>query len=71
VAGQAVCSGRVPGGDPGDDGPDTVLISSFEVEILRLCCCSRLGRILLKVGSMPRVLLLPLLMSEPVGTVCL
>jgi hypothetical protein len=34
VAGQAVCSGRVPGGDPGYDGPGAVLTSSFEVEIL-------------------------------------
>jgi hypothetical protein len=71
VAGQAVCSGRVPRGDPGGDGPGVVLTSSFEVEILRPCRCPRPGRIPPKVGSMPRVLLLPLLMSEPAGTVCL
>jgi hypothetical protein len=48
-----------------------VLTSSFEVEILRPCCCPRPGRIPPKVESMPRVLLLPLLMSEPAGTVYL
>jgi hypothetical protein len=59
VAGRAVCSGRVPGGDPGDDGPGAVLTSSFEVEILRPCCRPRPGRILLKVELTSRVLLLP------------
>jgi hypothetical protein len=47
------------------------LTSSFEVEILRLCCCPRPGRIPPKVESMPRVLLLPLLMSKPEGIVYL
>ena len=51
--------GRVPGGDPGGDGLGAVLTSSFEVEILRLCCCPRPGRIPPKVESMPRVLLPP------------
>jgi hypothetical protein len=71
VAGRAVCLGQVPGGDPGGDGPSAVLTSSFEVEILRPCCRPRPGRILPKVESMPRVLLLPILMSEPAGTVYL
>jgi hypothetical protein len=57
--------------DPGGDGPGAVLTSSFEVEILHLCCRPRLGQIPPKVETIPRVLLLPLLMSEPVGTVCL
>jgi hypothetical protein len=60
VAGRAVCSGRVPGGDPGGDGPGAVLMSSFGAEILRPCCRLRLGRNTPKVGLMPRVLLLPL-----------
>ena len=34
VAGQAVCSSRIPGEDPGGDGPGVVLMSSFGVEIL-------------------------------------
>jgi hypothetical protein len=71
VAGLAVYSGQVPGGDPSGDGSGAVLTSSFEAEILRPCCCPRLGRILPEVESMPRVLLLPLLMSEPAGTVYL
>jgi hypothetical protein len=60
VAGQAVCSGRIPGEDPGGDGPGVVPMSSFRVEILRPCCRLRLGRTLPKVGLTPRVLLLPL-----------
>jgi hypothetical protein len=52
-------------------GPGAVLTSSFEVEILRLCRRPRPGQILPKVETMPRVLLLPLLMSEPAGTICL
>jgi hypothetical protein len=48
-----------------------VLTSSFEVEILRPCCCPRPGQIPPKVESMPRVLLLPSLMSEPAGTIYL
>jgi hypothetical protein len=71
VAGRAVCSGRVPRGDPGDDGPGVVLTGSFEVEILRPCRHPRLGRTPPKVESMPRVLLLPLLMSDLAGTVYL
>jgi hypothetical protein len=35
VAGRAVCSSRIPGEDPGGDGPGMVLMSSFGVEILR------------------------------------
>jgi hypothetical protein len=60
VAGRAVCSGRVPGGDPGGDGPGVVLTSSFGAEILRLCCRPRFGRTSPKVELTPRVLLLPL-----------
>ena len=37
----------------------------------RPCRCPRPGQILPKVESMPRVLLFPLLMSEPAGTVYL
>jgi hypothetical protein len=47
-----------------------VLTSSFEVEILRPCRRPRPGQIPPKVEMTPRVLLLPLLMSEPTGTVC-
>jgi hypothetical protein len=65
----AEASVRVPGGDPGGDGPGAVLTSSFGVEILRPCCRPRLGRIPPKVESTPRVLLLPPLMSEPAGFV--
>jgi hypothetical protein len=71
VAGQAVCSGRVPGGDPGGNGSGAVMTSSFEVEILRPCRRPRPGQVPPKVETMPRVLLLPLLMSEPAKTVCL
>jgi hypothetical protein len=71
VAGRVVCSGRVPGGGPGGDGSGVVPIGSFEVEILRPCRRPRLGRTPPKVESMPRVLLLPLLMSKPVGTIYL
>jgi hypothetical protein len=60
VAGRAVCSGQVPGGDPGGDGPGAVLTSSFGVEILRPCCRPRLGRTSPKVELTSRVLLLPL-----------
>jgi hypothetical protein len=35
VAGRAICSSRIPGEDPGGDGPGVVLMSSFRVEILR------------------------------------
>src|SRR5688572_28514010 len=37
----------------------------------RPCCRPRPGHIPLKVETTPRVLLLPLLMSEPAGTFCL
>jgi hypothetical protein len=43
-----------------------MLTSFFKVEILRPCRRPRLGRIPPKVELTPRVLLLPLLMSEPV-----
>jgi hypothetical protein len=65
---RAVCLGRVPGGGPGGDGSGVVLTSSFEVEILRLCRRLRPGRVSPKVGSAPRVPLLPLLMSDPAET---
>jgi hypothetical protein len=59
VADRAVCSGRVPGGGPGKNGPGVVLTSSFGAEILRPCCRPRLGRTLPNVELTPRVLLLP------------
>jgi hypothetical protein len=59
VAGRAVCSSRIPGEDPGGDGPGVVLMSSFGVEILRPRRRPRLGRTSPKVQLMPRVLLLP------------
>jgi hypothetical protein len=59
VAGQAVCSSRIPGEDPGGDGLGVVLMSSFRVEILRPRRRSRLGRSSPKVQLTPRVLLLP------------
>jgi hypothetical protein len=60
VVGRVVCSGRVPGGDPGGDGPGAMLTSSFGAEILRPRCRPRLGRTSPKVELTPRVLLLPL-----------
>jgi hypothetical protein len=60
MAGRAVCSDRVPGGDPGGDGPGVVLASSFGAVILRPCCRLRLGRTSPKVELTLRVLLLPL-----------
>jgi hypothetical protein len=60
VAGRAVCPGRVPGGDPGSDGPGVVLTLSFGAEILRPCCRPRLSRTSPKVQLTTRVLLLPL-----------
>jgi hypothetical protein len=59
VTGRAVCSSRIPGEDPGGDGPGVVMLSSFRVEILRLRRRPRLGQTSPKVWSMPRVLLLP------------
>jgi hypothetical protein len=44
VAGRAVCSGRIPGENPGGDGPGVVLTSSFGLEILRPRLHPRLGR---------------------------
>jgi hypothetical protein len=60
VADRAVCSGRIPGKDPGGDGQGGVLMSSFGVEILRPRCRPRLGQTSPKVGLTLRVLLLPL-----------
>jgi hypothetical protein len=45
----AVCSSRIPGEGPGGDGPGVVLMSSFEVEILRPRRRPRVGRTLPKV----------------------
>jgi hypothetical protein len=53
VAGRALCSSRIPGEDPGDDGPGVVLMLSFRAEILRPRHRPRLGR------TSPKVLLLP------------
>jgi hypothetical protein len=44
VAGRAVCSSRIPGEDPGGDGPGVVLMSSFGVEILQPRHRPRLGQ---------------------------
>jgi hypothetical protein len=59
VTGRAACSGRIPGEDPGSDGPGVAMTSSFRVEIFGLRRCPRLGRTSPKVLSMPSVLLLP------------
>jgi hypothetical protein len=59
-ADRVVCSGRIPGGDPGSDGLGAVLLSSFGAEILRPHCRLRLGRTSPKAWLTPRVLLLPL-----------
>jgi hypothetical protein len=59
VTGRAACSGRIPGEDPGDDGPGLVMTLSFRVETLGPCRRPRLGRTSPKVLSTPRVLLLP------------
>jgi hypothetical protein len=59
VTGRAACSGRIPGEDPGSDGPGLVMTPSFRAEILGPCRRPRLGRTSPKVLSMPRVLLLP------------
>jgi hypothetical protein len=60
VIGRAVCSGRIPGEDPGGDGPGVAMMSSFRVEIFGPRRRPRLGRTSPKVLSTPRVLLLPL-----------
>jgi hypothetical protein len=59
VADRAVYSSRIPGEDPGGDGPGVVLMSSFGVEILRPRRRPRLGRTSPKVLLTSRVLLLP------------
>ena len=56
---RAACSGRIPGEDPGGDGPGVVMMSSFGVEIFGPRRRPRLGRTLPKVSSMSRVLLPP------------
>jgi hypothetical protein len=71
VAGRGVCPGRDPYGDLGYDGPSLVLASAFEVEILPPTSPSKAGPDCAKVETTPRVLLLPLLMSELAGRVCL
>jgi hypothetical protein len=60
VTGRAVCLGRIPGEDPGGDGPGVAMMSSFRVEIFGPRRRPRLGRTSPKVLSTPRVLLLPL-----------
>jgi hypothetical protein len=59
VTGRAVCSSRIPGEDPGGDGPGVVLMSSFRVEILQPRRRPRLGQTPLKVQLTPRVPLPP------------
>jgi hypothetical protein len=59
VTGRAACSGRIPGEDPGGDGPGVAMTSSFRVETFGPCRRPRLGRTSSKVLSTPRVLLLP------------
>jgi hypothetical protein len=58
VTSQATCPSRILGEDPGSDGPDVVMTSSFRVEILGPRRRPRLGRTSPKVLSTPRVLLL-------------
>jgi hypothetical protein len=60
VTGRAACSGRIPGEDPGGDGPGVAMTSSFRVETLGPCRRPRLGRASPKVLSTPGALLLPL-----------
>jgi hypothetical protein len=59
VTGRAACSGRIPGEDPGGDGPGVVMTSSFGVEVFGPRRRPRLGRTSPKLSSMPRVLLPP------------
>jgi hypothetical protein len=63
VTGRAACSGRVLGEDPGGDGPGLVMTLSFRAETLGPRRRPRLGRTSPKVLSMPRVLLLPLVIE--------
>jgi hypothetical protein len=59
VTGRAACSGRIPGEDPGSDGPGVAMTSSFRVEIFGPRRRPRLGRASPKMLLTPRVLLLP------------
>jgi hypothetical protein len=59
VAGRAICSSRIPGEDPGGDGPGVVLTSFFGVGILQPRRRPRLGQTPPKVYLTLRVLLLP------------
>jgi hypothetical protein len=59
VTSRAACPSRIPGEDPGSDGPGLVMTSSFGVEIFGPRRRPRLGRTSPKVLSTPRVLLLP------------
>jgi hypothetical protein len=59
VTGRAACSGRIPGEDPGSDGPGVAMMLSFGVEIFGPRRRPRLGQTSPKVLSIPRVLLLP------------
>jgi hypothetical protein len=59
VTGRTACSGRIPGEVPGSDCPGMTMTSSSRVGILGPRRRPRLGRTLLKVSSMPRVLLPP------------
>jgi hypothetical protein len=59
VTGRAACSGRILVEVPGSDCPGVAMTSSFGEEILGPRRRSRLGQTLLKVSSMPRVLLPP------------
>jgi hypothetical protein len=59
VTGRAACSGRIPGEDPGGDGPGLVMTPSFRVEVFGPRRRPRLGRTSPKVLSTLRVLLLP------------
>jgi hypothetical protein len=59
VTGRAACSGRIPGEDPGGDGPGLVMTPSFRVEVFGPRHRPRPGRTSPKVLSTPRVLLIP------------
>jgi hypothetical protein len=59
VTDRAACSGRIPGEDPGSDGPGVATTSSFRMEIFGPRRRPRLGRASPKMLLTPRVLLLP------------
>jgi hypothetical protein len=59
VPGRAACSGRIPGEVPGSDCPGVTMTSSSRVGIPGPRRRPRLGRTLLKVSLMLRVLLPP------------